>query len=339
MAVNTNDYSSPLSQDTSRGPSQSIWSQFQVGDAQQDRGGGTGGPGVEIWDDFCPLPSPTTQGGALGGIGGLGQWASWLDTSQTVLDGNEEGGVAKLTGAATANKTSFFSSNAGMFRFFGASTAYTQNPAKFGMECRVAFSSVASADCGFFFGLADSTSSQINSSATTILAASGNTLTTTKNLFGFFKRATTNYSDFSFVYQPAGGTAVYPTGLTTLVNTVTGSNLAAYAASTDVGKGTGFVKIGMVYDPTSANPAVVTPASPPANMTAGNLRRPTLRFYVNGQLHGQFISFADINPGSSSNAFPGTASYCPCFGYSNQNASTAHIVYLDWVRYYQQASF
>lgn len=314
-----------------------------MADFQQDRGGGTGGGGqgagttggVEIWDDFCPMPSPGTQAGALGGIGNLGQWAAWLDTSQTVVDGVEEGGVAKFTGAATANKTTTLTSNAGTFRFVGASTAYTLNPAKFAMECRVAFSSIASGEAGFFFGLADSTSSQINSSATTILAASGNTLTTTKNLFGLFRRATTNPTDFSVVYQPAAGTAVYPTGLTTLVTTVTGAAIAAYAASTDVGKGTGFVKVGMVYDPTPGRPALAAPASPPSGMTAGTLYRPVLTFYVNGVMCSQFLGAGIMQAAT----FPLTSSYCPVISYSNQNGATATSIFLDWVRFGSQASF
>lgn len=335
MAVNSADYSSPFSQDTSRGPSQSIWSQFQIADAQQDRGGGTGGGGIEVWDDFCPVPSIST--GAA--IGTVGQWAAWLGSGSTLLDGVEEGGVVKINGT-TDDKAVILTSNAGAFRFMGASTAYTFNPAKFGMEFRIALGNVSTTNLhGIFIGLADNTSSQINSVDTTILAAGGTAFTSTKNIMGFYKAPTTasqtgySLADWGFAYQPASGTAVYPSALATLVTTVTGSAMSAYAASTDVGKGTGFVKIGMVYDPSPGLPAQVIPASPPTGMTAGNLAKPVLRFYVNGQLCGQFIS-RDVMAAAT---FPLTSVYSPVICYLNQGASAP--IYLDWVRFYQQASF
>ena len=136
------------------------------------------------------------------------------------------------------------------------------------------------------------------------------------------------------VYQPAAGTAVYPTGLTTLVNDVTAANMKAYAASTDKGQGTNFVKIGMVYDPTPSKPALAAPSSPPSGQTAGTLYKPTIQFYVNGQLHPKFL-----NPGILQAAtFPLTSVYSPVINYMNEAGATAP-VYLDWVRFAQLASF
>lgn len=330
MSVKTAQYASPTTQDTSRGPSQSIWNDCPLEDFIQAFGGGIGTAGFLVQDDFCPVATPSNTTPA---IGTLGQWACWFATGMTLTDGAEEGGVAKFDGT-TANKSSILTSNAGMFRFIGGSTAFNYTGGRFWMEARFAVGSVSASQQALFIGLADNTSSQINSSDTTIIASGANTLTTTKNLLGFFMRTTTNPSDVSVVYQPAGGTAVYPTGLTTIVNDVTAAHMAAYAASTDVGKGTGFVKIGMTFDPTPANISVRAPASPPAGQTAGNLYKPLFKFYVNGQLHPKFI-----DPGiAQATTFPVNAVFSPVINYMNEAGSTAPI-YLDWVRFAQLASF
>ncbi len=330
MSVKTNQYASPTGQDTGRGPSNSIWADCPIADLIQGFGDGIGTSGYLVQDDFCPVATPSNTTPA---IGTLGQWACWFASGMTLTDGVEEGGVAKFDGTTT-NKSSILTSNAGMFRFIGGSTAFNYTGGKFWMEFRIALGSVAASQQGVFIGLADNTSSQINSSDTTIIASGGNTLTTTKNLLGFFNRTTTSPADWSVVYQPAAGTAVYPTGLTTIVNDVTGKNEVAYAASTDKGQGTGFVKIGMVFDPTGDKPAIAAPATPPAGQTAGTLYRPLIQFYVNGQLHPKFLS-----PGIlQATTFPVNTVFCPVINYFNVAGATAPI-YLDWCRFAQLASF
>lgn len=327
MAVLTAGYDANTVTNTSRGPSASIWEDCPVMLIKEQSMEGSGG--TYIWEDFDLAPEPS----AGAAIASYGRFSSWGAAGTTITDAVEEGGVAKINGT-TANKSFILSSNAGAFRFLGGSTGYAYTGGKFWMEFRIALGSIAASQQGVFVGLADNTSSQINSSDTTIIASGGNTLTTTKNLFGFFNRATTGPADFSFVYQPAAGTAVYPTGLTALVNNVTGANIAAYAASTDKGQGTGFVKIGMLYDPTPSNGSVLAPSSPPSGQTAGTLYKPLFRFYVNGLLHAKFI-----NPGiAQAAAFPTNAVFSPVFNYMNIAGGTAP-VYLDWLRFAQLPSF
>lgn len=329
MAVISAQYRTPVSQDTGRLPSQSIWGDCPLADLMFMHGG-LDNSGTLVQDDFCPVATPSNTTPA---IGVLGQWACWLASGMTVVDGVEEGGVVKLDGT-TANKSSILTSNAGAFRFIGGSTGFAYTGGKFWMEFRIALGSIASSQQGVFIGLADHTSSQINSSDTTIIASGANTLTTTKNILGFFNRTTTGPADWSVVYQPAGGTAVYPTGLTALVNNVTAANQAAYAASTDKGQGTGFVKIGMVYDPTPGNPSIVAPSSPPSGQTAGVLYKPLFKFFVNGQQHAKFI-----DPGiAKATTFPTNCVFSPVVNYMNEAGATAP-VYLDWVRFAQLSSF
>lgn len=310
--------------DTSRDMSQNVWRCVKGWDTIGSRPG----RGVKIADDFEQFA--TVSGAAA--IGNIGKWAAWAASGQTMVDGIEEGGVAKMDGG-TANKSTILTSNSASFRFTGASTAYSYTGGNFAMEMRIALGSVAASQQGVFFGLCDNTSSQINSSDTTVIASGGNTLTTTKNLIGFFNRTTTCPSDFSVVYQPAGGTAVYPTGLTTPITTVAGSAMSAYAASTSKGHGTGFVKLGMTFEP---NPQgmLQAPATCPSGQTAGVLYRPVIKFFVNGVqaaafLHGGIIQAA---------TFPVNCLFAPVFNYMNIAGGTAPI-YLDWLAFAQEPSF
>lgn len=325
MPVNELPFGAPTNaQDTTRRPSNGLWNDCPWTALVNDPGMGTA-----IWDDFDRFP--TVSGAAA--IGNIGQWAAWAASGQTMVDGIEEGGVAKMDGG-TANKSTILTSNAGSFRFVGGSTAFKLLSSRFWMEMRIALGSVAASQQGVFFGLADNTGSQINSSDTTVVASGGNTLTTTKNVLGVFNRTTTGPADFSAVYQPAAGTAVYPTSLTTLVNTVTGSNMAAYAASTDKGQGTGFVKVGMKIDLRATLNFKSAPASPPTGQTQGTLYRPCVQFFVNGVPAACFL-----NPGILQAAtFPVNCLFSPVFQYMNIAGATAPI-YLDWVRFAYEGTF
>lgn len=331
MGVRTLGYI-PNGPDTSRGPSAAIWGRFDVEDFIQDFGGNMGGSGILFEDDFTKLPYSLTTGAESN----FGQWDAWIGSSQTLFDAKEEGGVVKMDGAS-ANKATTLSSRASSFRMVGASSNYNLVGGKFAMEFRIALGSIAASQQGVFIGIGGVPSTTaISTSDTTVQASGGNTLMTTFNLFGFFNRTTTSPADWSVVYQPPSpGTAVYPNGLTTLVNTVTGANQVAYAASTDVGKGTGFVKIGMVFDPTPSCPQLYAPATCPANQTAGSLYKATVQFFVNGVPAPAFLnSTKDLQVST----FPTNCVWTPVINYMNIAGSTAPI-YLDWVRYGQVASF
>ncbi len=311
--------------DTSREPSAQLWM-----DCPWNSLVARPASGVTLWEDFTVLPSIATSGA----VGTAGQWSAWYGaTTLTIADQPEEGGVIKIdTSTTDANKSVILTTKTSSFRFMGASTAYKFNGGRFWMEFRIALGSVAASQQGVFIGVADHTGGQINASDTTIIASGGNTLTTTKNVLGFFNRTTTCPSDFSLVYQPAAGTAVYPTGLTTPALTTGGAAMTAYAASTDKGQGTGFIKIGMRYN--KNGPVRVAPSTCPSGQTAGTKYQATLEVFVNGIRAAAFL-----NPGIMQAAtFPLTSAYAPVIQYMNVASGTAPI-YLDWVRYAQEASF
>lgn len=316
--------------DTSRKLSAGVW-----GDCPFTTMRARPGEGVFIFDDFERLPfSLTTNAESC-----FGQWDAWIGTTGSIGDGIEEGGAAKFDNSG-ANKACTLSTRTGSFRFVGATTAYNLNPGRMWMEFRIAVGSIAASQHGVFIGFADHTGSAISSSDTTIVAANAVSLTTTKNLFGVFKTATDASptglltADWSAVYQPAAGTAVYPTGLKTLMTTVSSAVMAAYAASTDKGHGTGYVKIGMTYDPTGNTKYRAAPATCPSGQTAGLLYKPVIQFYVNGVPAPAFLDKGILQAAT----FPLTSVYSPVICYQNLVGSTAP-VYIDWVAFGQEASF
>ena len=316
--------------DTSRRLSAGLWK-----DCPFEHFRGRPGEGVFIFEDFERMPYSLTTNAESN----FGLWDAWIGTTGSIGDGLEEGGAAKFDNSG-ANKACTLSSRAGSFRFVGASTAYNLNPGRMWMEFRIAVASIAASQHGVFIGFADSTGSAISSSDITIVAANAVSLTTTKNLFGLFKTATDASptglltADWSAVYQPAAGTAVYPVGLRQLMTTVASAPMVAYAASTDKGHGTGFVKIGMLYDPSGSPPFQQAPATCPAGQTAGNLYRPVMKFFVNGVPAPAFLHAGILQAA----AFPLTSVYSPVICYQNLAAATAP-VYIDWVAFAQEASF
>lgn len=330
MAVKTNQYLSRITQDTSRGYSMGIWGDCPIEDFKQNGPGGIGTVGCFVEDDFNLCGQPT-----LNAASSFGQWACFADTGSTFLDANEEGGVIGLTNG-TAAKAILLASNAASFKLVTAATGRALGQ-KLWFEVRVALGSISGATQGCFIGLADHTSSQITSANNTILATTANTFTGTKGLIGFtvFESAPT---DWSFQYQAAGGSTVSPTGLTTLVTTVTGTAPAAYAAVTN-GNGTGFVKLGFVFDPSASIPAipvVTATGDGTVTQTVGTVLKPTLQLFVNGQLCGTFLDSSVIQ----TSRFPSKRmSPVICFMDASGGGGGAAGIYLDWIRVAQLASF
>jgi hypothetical protein len=128
----------------------------------------------------------------------------------------------------------------------------------------------------------------------------------------------------------AGGTVQYPTNLQTLSTTVTGAALTAYTTVAN-GASTGFIKLGMLFDPTAANPPIPAPASVNGQI-AGTVYRPVVQFFVNGQLAPTFLDAGLVQKST----FP-TGWMSPVIAFGTQANSAA--AYVDWIRVAQLASF
>jgi hypothetical protein len=329
IAVKTCQWANRLVQDTSRGPSNGLWYDCPLEDFIQNFGGGISTPGTLVQDEFEIAGQP-----ALNANSDLGQWACWADTGSLFTDANEEGGVVLLN-AAVAGKSIVLASNAGGFKIVSGASGFPLGQ-KMWFECRVALASIASTVNGCFVGLADNTGSQITSANNTLLTTTADTFATTKGIFGFQNRCITSPTDWSVVYNVAGGTVQYPTNLQTLVNTVTGSAAAAYAAVTN-GNGTGFVKLGFVFDPTAGNPAQIISSLPSSGQTAGNVAKPLIQFFVNGQLCGTFLTSTNVQAAT----FPvkRMSPVIEVMQASGSGTVAGAGLYVDWIRCAQFGSF
>lgn len=320
-----------LVQETQRAPSSSIWYDCPVEDLRQSFPGfvNTGQGGILVGDDFVTAGQSGTTG-----LQSFGQWSCWggTTTAVAVTDAVEEGGVLKILGATTAHTQFVLSSLAGAFRLEGPTSAFALTGGKWWMECRIAVGGVTTGNMGIFCGFMDNTSS-VTGAANRCLASGGDAVATTNNSIGFVYRESVG-NDWTVSFCPAGGSVVYPTNLTTLVNTVTGSNLSAYAASTVKGQGTGFVKLGMRFDFTGQNRAIPC-TSATANQTVGTLYQPIITFYVNGQRLPTFLAAADLQLST----FPNNCLFAPTFGYDWETGTTAAAAYLDWMYFAQMSTF
>lgn len=311
MAVETIFAPSNMSADTDRGPSGAIWGDCPWSSFDKDPASG-----MRIWDDFILSGSNTSAaGGAF--AGSSGQWATYIYQGGTVTDGALEGGVRTIQSDGD-NEGVSFSSAAGAFRLVTTSTLALNQQLWF--EARVSLSTVTATKNDTFIGLFDNSLSSGLPAAAIPISTTDDTLSTTPNILGFFRKGTAAPTDWQFVYQLASGSPVFPTGLTTLATTVLGAALTAGQ----------WVKLGFRFNP-SAVAKYISVAS--TGQTAGQLARPLIQVYVNGLPAPAFLTSTNLGGG----AFP-TGFMSPGFAIMNQTASSPGSSSVDWIRVAQVAN-
>lgn len=290
---------------TFRGPSPSIWQNAPVMDCIQDPG-----KGMYFFDDFLLTGQmPVATGGTS--VTNMGQWGLYASQGGLLTDGALEGGVINLTSDG-ADESVTIASLAGSYRITTTSTLVYNQPLWF--ETRVAVSTIATTKNDVFVGLCDKLTTSNLMVNTIPISTTDDTLSTTPNLIGFHKKSGVG-NDWAFVYQLAGGTAVYPTNLTTLATTVLGAAITA----------NGFVKLGFLFDPRPGNQARrISSAS--TGQTAGVLAQPVIRVFVNGLEAAAFLTSTNVQ----GTAFP-TGFMGPVFSVM-QTATGANAGLLDWIR-------
>lgn len=312
MSVNTVDYLANLTPSTQRGPSESIWGapgtpNGWIADFIQDFSLGT-----FFEDDFNPAPN--YPGGSY--TGGFGRWTIFSTANGVITDAGIVGGGITLAASTTADQGLTLSSSAGAFQIITSGGVYQSRMA---FEARVATStaSLAASTADMFVGLMDNGTGTSQIPITTV----NGVLSTTPNLIGFHKRGgVTTPGDWGFVYQLAGGTAVYPTNLQSLVTTVT--------AVAPVG-GT-YYKLGFVYD-NFAQPFQISTAS--TGQTAGIIARSLIRVYVNGVSAVAFLTSTNVG----GTAFP-TGIMGPVVAFMQQSTTASVNSSIDWLRVAQNAN-
>jgi hypothetical protein len=314
MSVPTIRYAPTLAADSARGPSMSIWSRCPVLEFQQDPDQGT-----YFFDDFTMLGNADMTSAYKNSIG---QWSTYGYAGALLADGAAEGGVVTY-GSDGDNEGVCFLSSAGSFRLVTTSTLALNG--KLWFETRIATSTVTATTHEDFVGLAIPALSSGLPRAAYPITTTDDTLDATNGTFiGFHRKATAAPTEWQFVFNLAGGTINYPTGLTTLMNSVTGAVLTAAQ----------FVKLGFLFDP-GADYKQITSAT--ARQTAGQVVRPLITVFVNGQPAATFLSSADVQNATSGQKFP-TGFMAPCFANMNQTGTTPGTSSVDWIRVAQRAN-
>jgi hypothetical protein len=319
FAVNTNQYISYGTADTSRGPSPAIWGWAKIDDALQD-------PSLfmAMYEDFKSVGNtPSTASAAYtGSLACDTGWSYYADTHGVLgTDPNFEGGTILMSDGGNATVNVSLTSTAGWAGFVApvSSSNYALKK-RMWFECRVAVGSITTAKRDCFIGLTDTGAPAVNN----VIGSTTNTLATAPGLFGFHFRSTTNPTDVGVAYNVAGGTVQYPTNLQTLSNTVLGAALVAESASGGIGAG--FVKLGFIYNPGPDNVQQrCTTAT--GSQTVGNLYKPIIQIFVNGIACATFFDPTMVQAAT----FP-TTFLAPAISYLSRSGTSAGGFYVDWIR-------
>lgn len=310
MAVNSNRFKSYSSTaDTTRGPSAGIWGDCPVAAILEDPS-----LGMYFFDDFLMAGQiPVATGGTS--VTNMGQWGLFCAQGGLLTDGASEGGSISLASDGDQEAVNL-ASLAGAFRLVTTSTNALNG--KLWFECRFSVSTISSTKMDIFVGLADklvTSNLLVNGS---VISTTDDTLSTAPNLIGFHKKSG-GPTEVNFVYQLAAGTAVYPTSLTTLMNSCTGAVNTASA----------FHKFGFVFDPNAPLTRIGTAST---GQTAGALKQALIRVSVDNMVAPAFLT-SDNTAGS---AFP-TGFMGPVIAVM-QTATGANAITIDWIRCAQLAN-
>ena len=352
MSVKTVGYSQPLTQDTSRGPSQTIWDDFTISEQEYAVAGGNGPTGTVAWDDFDNMPAWCLFNGERQ----IGPWEAWIGNNSGAIIGDgadttnlpEEGAVLGIYGGSTAIDITM-TRGAGTYRLTSPATGNPFGGGKLWFETRLAISTVSSANLDLFVGLmdrGDASGTRITSAASLVFSSTNTLKTATGNggCIGFWKRATTNPTDWAVAYNANNGTVQLPDsgvgatkGLQKILTNsgVTGLASGAIALTTtnNVPIAQAFNKFGFIFDPTANCPTMQAVEATTSNQTAGNVYPARVRFFLNGQLLPWFLNTADVQAAT----FPLTY-MVPVIGYRSGGTGTG-IAYCDWIKVAQLGTY
>lgn len=302
MSVQSVGYKANAVANTFRGPSGVIWDDAQIVDVLEDPS-----KGMYFFDDFIGGMNFGSTSGAV--TFNSDNWAGYAYTGCTAVDAALEGGVMQLTSAGTQTGITFGPAY-GSYRLVTTSTlAYNQ---KLWFEARLSISSISATAADVFVGLIDGfLSSGLPQAAWPLTAASPSLLAANMNLIGFWRKSASP-TDWQFVYQLSGGTAVAVTNLTTLVTTALGAALIAGQS----------VKLGFLFDP-NASPALITSAG--TGQTVGATKKKLIRIFVNGVELPTFLTSDNLGGAAFPTGFMG-----PCV--SMMGHTTPPTVNVDWIR-------
>ncbi len=319
MAVKTIEYRGNMAANTFRGRSPVIWAdcpwdQIKNGELQ----------GEAFDDDFVMAGNADMTSAYKNSIG---QWTAYGSAGATITDSAIEGGGIGLQSDGD-NEGVTLQSSSSAFRFITTSTLALNQ--KMWFECRINRSIVTTGNGEFFVGLMQPLlASGLPSANSPFHATSDNVLLTSLDFFGFHSDSSTGTrggpTEVALAFELTSGTINYPTNLTTLLAT----------SGAGVFTGSNYVKLGWIFDPQSSPNLQVSSAT--ARQTAGQVRRPLIRFFVNGLELPTFLDADDVQNATATQAFP-TAFMCPVIAQMNRASSGNQVTNIDWIRIAQLAN-
>ena len=311
MAVATIDVEQNLVANTNRGPSDVIWGDCPVLSFLENPENG-----MYFFDDFIGGTNiPSASGGAIA-QGVSDKWGVYAYQGSTIIDAQIEGGGITF-GSDGDNEGVAFGPNGGAYRLVTTSTLALNR--KLWYETRISMSSVTATKTEAFFGLFSGFLTSGLPTAAVPITVTDDTLAD-KNLIGFHIKSTASPTEVCFVYKLAGQTVQYPTNLQTLMASSGNAVLTAGA----------YVKLGFLFDP-NARPKRISSAS--TGQTAGDVRAPLIRIFVNGLELPAFLTSTNLQAATFPTAFMG-----PGFANMNQTGSSPGTTTVDWVRVAQLAN-
>lgn len=299
--------------DTNRGPSQALWfgNKCPWLDLLENPQKGT-----TFWDDFIGGGNiPTAAGGAIA-QGLSDKWSAYAYQGATFTDGAGEGGVLTV-GSDGDNEGVALGPTSGAYRLVTTSTLALNK--KLWFECRISPSTVTATKIDVFAGLFSGFLTSGLPTAAVPITATDDTLAD-KNLIGFHIRGTASPTEVCFVYKLLGTTIVYPTNLQTLMASTGQSVLTAGA----------WVKLGFLFDPDAATRQVTSAST---GQTAGQMKKPLIRVFVNGLEPAAFLTSDNLGGGAFPTGFMG-----PGMAVMNQAGSSPGTLSIDWCRVAQLAN-
>jgi hypothetical protein len=331
MAVKTNQYG--LAPDTNRGPSTIIWEapgtpDGWIADYIQDPS-----LGMHFFDDFLVSGANATTGGSAAFVGTYGQWSVYIGSTANLVDGVIVGGGLQFNPASiavssgTSTPTTALTSQTGAFQITANSSGTSALQGRLAFEARVMLTSVAASQRDAFVGLADQTTPASGLPFTVLSGGSSNSLTSTRNLIGFYNPDQGAGQDWRFMFQLASTAPVFCSNLNSLVSKATGSAIQA---------GT-FYKLGFVFDPVASTQTIGLATD---GQTVGATAKAMLTVFVNGVKMQAFLSqAANILTASFPTGImaPIVAfANCSSSGTGNSATNSSGQMVVDWVRVAQR---
>jgi len=210
--------------DTGRGPSPSIWADWDSSEAKRNPS-----YGIEIFDDFL-------MGGVCSTLGYAGGWRMFSSTTFPFTYTAEPAGVLTATTAATADLAAVIASPSAPFRVTGSPST----SGKLMFEARFRALNLTTGLNAILLGLAETGAAVLTPTATVPLPAdsTGWAISNTSCFLGF------HHQEADGVYTFRTGYSDRATSTTAVADTeaVVGGGTAATANNV-------WVKLGMVYDP------------------------------------------------------------------------------------------